>query len=226
MKLLRSAMALIVLTVFVTGCAHPLTMKNINSYKPGFVNSEFTNSTVGLNATTNTPEEERLIMAVANDLKKNGFKVTYPYYSNQTTNGSVDFFIKINTSSQFKGSGMNFFINWPGFLIWAPAIFGYSYTAKLDFDVDIIDNKHNTTLPRLAIPIELKIRHADINRTWTEISWLEFSVIAFIGGLCFISYDHSVTPLVIDSAENKLGSYVGSKIASSLVSVNSSYTNK
>lgn len=219
MKRFNSLMALILIGVFASGCAHPLTLENIGMYKSCFVSSEYTDSSVGLSAVTNSPEEERLVMAIANDLKKNGFRVTYPFYPNQSNTQNKDFTIKIATSSAYEGSGGNFLVNWPGFLIWAPALFGYRYTAKFNFDVDITDNKNNVSIPRLTFPIDLKIKHADINRTWTEVSWLEFSVIAFIGGIAFTSYDNSVTPLLLDASENKIANYVGSKIASTLVSV-------
>ncbi len=190
----------------------------MDSYKAGFLNSSPKNISVGISTSTTTPDEERFIVAVANALKRDGINVIYPFYSNEESLKTVDYVLKIATSSEFKGSGMNFLINWPGFLIFAPALFGYSYTANFNFDVDITDVKTNTTLPRINIPIEINFRHADMNRTWTEISWLEFSVIAFIGGICFIQYDKSVTPALMNSLEYKLGDYVESKIIAAVVS--------
>lgn len=37
-------------------------------------------------------------------------------------------------------------------------------------------------------------------------------MIALIGGIVFIQYDNSVTGIVLDQYENKLGDYVASKI--------------
>ncbi|MGE5309093.1 MAG: hypothetical protein ACM3OC_08415 [Deltaproteobacteria bacterium] len=217
MKWCKGIISLFLCLVFISGCAHPLTMENLGMYKPGFINSEYTNYAIGITAATNSPEEERMVMAIANNLKKDGFRVFYPYYPNSSNKQSVDFIARITTSSQYKGSGINFWVNWPGFIIFAPALFGYSYTVKLDFDIDITDTRTGSPLPRISLPIELRIKHADINRTWTEVSWLEFSVIAFIGGLCFMSYDNSVTPLMMDASENKLSDYIGSKIAGTVI---------
>ena len=214
----RMLSVLLCLVVVAAGCSHPLTLQNLSSYKAGFVNTARIKSIIGISATTNTPEEERLMMAVANAFKRDGVSVIYPFYTNEESLKKVDYILKIATSSEFKGSGMNFLINWPGFLIFAPALFGYSYTASFNFDADIIDVKKNRTLPRISLPIEIKFRHASTNRTWTEISWFEVSVIALIGGIVFVQYDESVTPVLMNSLEYKLGDYVESKLIAAVIS--------
>jgi hypothetical protein len=217
MNRFKPQLAMLLLIVVISGCAHPLTLKNLSNYKPIFINSEYANSTIGISVASSSPEEERLILATANSLKRDGFKVIYPFYQNEESKKSVDFIIKIAPSSEYQGSGINFLINWPGFIIFAPALFGYSYAVNFNFDVDIMDIKSNTEIPRVAIPINLLIKHADINRTWTEISWLEVSAIAFIGGIVFTGYDKSVTPMILDSYENKIGDYIASKIAAAVI---------
>lgn len=217
MKIFKLFLPILLLISVISGCAHPLTLQNISLYKPSFIGNESVGSTIGLSAVYSSPEEERLVLATANSFKTNGFKVIYPFFQNEENKKAVDFVVKMTTSSEFKGSGINFLINWPGFIIWAPALFGYSYNANFNFDVDIIDVKNNSETSRVTIPINLLIKHADINRTWTEISWIEVSVIAFIGGLVFTGYDNSVTPLLLNNYETKLGDYIATKIASTLI---------
>jgi hypothetical protein len=47
---------------------------------------------------------------------------------------------------------------------------------------------------------------------------LEWSVIAFIGGIVFTNYDKSVTPLLLDATEEKIADYVSSKIIAAIAS--------
>lgn len=210
--------ALFTVAVVSSGCSHTLEVKNMRLYKPDFVNLQGESIRVGLSTVTSTPEEERLVMAITNALKREGIKVTYPFYPNDENRSSVDYLVKLTCSSEYKGSGWNFLINWPGFLVWTPAWYGYKYKALYGFDADITDTRTNESLPRISSLIELDIRHADMGRTWTELSWLEFSVIAFIGGILFTRYDHDVTPMLVDHTEYKIGDYVASKIANSLIS--------
>ena len=215
---IHSVAAVLALALFAAGCSHTLEVKNMQLYKPAFVNLQGKSISVGVSAVTSTPEEERLVMAVVNTLKREGLKITYPFYPNDENRQSVDYLVKLTCSSEYKGSGWNFLINWPGFLIWTPAWHGYNYRALYGFDADITNTRTNESLPRISSPVHLELRHADMGRTWTEISWLEWSAIAFIGGIVFTRYDHDVTPLLLDHTEYKIGDYVGSKIASSLAS--------
>jgi hypothetical protein len=203
----------------LSSCAHSLDVKNLSLYKPDFINSQEQQIKVGVIGATNTPEEERLLLAAVNALKRDGFKVTYPFYAGEESRSTVDYIAKVSTSSEYKGSGWNFLINWPGFLVWTPAWHGYKYRALYTFDIDISHPATKTDLPRLSVPVDLDIRHADMNRTWTELSWLEYSVIAFVGGIIFTRYDKSLTPQLLLATESKIGDYMGSKIASNISAV-------
>lgn len=205
----------------LTGCSHALEVKNLDYYRPEFYDSPALNSSVGIVTSPSTPAGDRLLTATANGLKRNGFRVTYPFFLREDTRKSVDFIVKVTSSSQFKGSGWNFLINWPGFLIWTPAWHGYNYNANFRFDAEIVDTQSGTTenSTNVAIPVELDFRHAAMNRTWTEISWLEWGVIALIGGFVFIRYDKSVTPKLIDSVGEKIGDYVAGKITGTIISL-------
>lgn len=214
------------LTFWVTGCSHTLEVKNLYMYKPDFPDSQRFGSKIGLSASTNSIYEERLVTSVADSLKKNGFQVITPFYPSEQNNRSVDLIVNLVTSSQYEGSGWNFLVNWPGFLIWTPAWHGYNYGAKFGFDIAITDTKTNQTLPDLSIPMDLVIRHAAMNRTWTEISWLEWSAIAFIGGIVFTRYDKSVTPKLIEYIEDRVGDYVAGKITSAIASSDFTDTSK
>lgn len=201
----------------LSGCAHTLEVKNIDMYKAPFINSQHSDVKIGLIGVTSTPEEERLLTATANALKRDGFRVEYPFFLNDANRNTVDFVVKVKTSSEYRGNGWNFLINWPGFLVWAPAWHGYNYRVIYGFDVDITDVKTGNELPRISMPVDLDVRHADMNRTWTELSWLEWSAIAFVGGIIFTRYDTSVTPLLINAIETKIGDYTSSKIGSTLI---------
>ncbi len=61
-----------------------------------------------------------------------------------------------------------------------------------------------------------ELRHADINRTWTEVSWFEWGIIAFIGGIAFTQYDDNVSPLVADKIQEPIGDYIAQKIIKSI----------
>lgn len=192
------------------GCAHPLIIKNLDSYRAYGASSLDKPLKMGITTDANEPEQRRLLDGVASALGGYSAQVVMPYVANSQK--EVDVIANIYIQTEHKGSGWNFLINWPGFLIWTPAWHGYIYEVKYTINCTLTKGGSKEAIDQFRIPIALDVRHAAINRTWTEISWLEVSAIAFVGGLIFINYDESVTPLVSEKVENPLGKYIAQEI--------------
>jgi len=131
--------------------------------------------------------------------------VIYPY--SQAVEDQVNGLIDITVNPRYSGRVSNFFVNWPGFLIWAPALFGYDYNADIETNILItrLSDMHND---RINIPASFKFRQAALDRTWTEIGWLEVSLIPFIGGFVMTQYDPDVTDTFIKEVSPIFGEYV------------------
>lgn len=192
------------------GCSYPLAIHNLDSYYAYGVSSLDKPLKIGIATDANEPETRRLLDGVASALGGCNAQVTMPYQANSQK--EVDLVANIDIQTEHKGSGWNFLINWPGFLIFTPAWHGYMYEVKYKINCTLKKASTREIIDTFTIPIALDIRHASTNRTWTEISWLEVSVIAFVGGFVFINYDESVTPLVSDKVENPLGKYIAQEI--------------
>lgn len=145
-----------------------------------------------------------------NELKRYSDSVIWPYQPSAET--PVDILVHINIFPEYGGSGRNFFVNFPGFLIWAPAWAGYKYRVRYLFAVTLRDVRKNQSFDKFEIPISLDVRQAEFDRTWTEISWFEVGVIAFIGGIYFTGYDPDITPKVVDAAQGTIADYVAGEI--------------
>ena len=204
-------------SLVVSGCVHPLAVKNIGDYESYAPVSLDKQLVVGIRA--NGPShkpESKLISEAVNYLYKANVKPIYPYSSGAQGNNKVDVIAEFNLTSEYSGSGWNFLINFPGFLLFAPAWNGYVYKADYNFDCRLMKPGDNSLIEKWDVPIHLNIRHADLDRTWTEVSWLEVGIIAFVGGVCFIQYDDDVTPLVINQTRSTLGEYLSSQLVQHL----------
>jgi hypothetical protein len=129
-----------------------------------------------------------------------------------TSEKEVDVVVNIDVQTEHDGSGWNFLINFPGFLIFAPAWNGYIYEVKYTINVAIRKAGSKDVIDQFKLPLALDVRHASYNRTWTEVSWFEVGIIALVGGFVFIGYDDHVTPLVSDKVETPLGKYIAQDI--------------
>lgn len=199
---------------FLSGCTHPLTVKNIGMYQDFRYQALDKPIKLGIMTEATNPEDKQLVGNVADELMKHSVQPIMPYSG--TTQIPVDAVAKIDIMADHNGSGLNFLINWPGFLIFTPAWNGYIYEVNYKINVNLINPVTKNSIDQFTLPISLDIRHADYNRTWTELSWFEVSVIAFIGGIVFTSYDDSVTPLLVEKIGPTIGKYVAKEIINRL----------
>lgn len=205
----RLLVVILCVAALLSGCTHALEVKNrdnfsITSSAPG--RSEVS---VGVVTDNDIDNGKRLVDATVEALRFRLKSIIYPYSG---ADEKLDLIVMMKVESRHKGSGLNFLINWPGFLIWTPAWNGYIYEPSYDVRITIKDPVQGVILDTFNVPIKLDVRHADINRTWTEVSWLEVSLIALVGGIIFTEYDPKVTPLVEREMRQELGAYLAEKI--------------
>ena len=212
MKNMQSRVVTILLSVgFMVGCTHQLKIKNLNTYHS--TTSSLLNQPLRLGLKTDSTDVDgkKISKMTADALNRCNIQVATAFAPS-----SVDVIAAMRISSDYKGSGWNFLINFPGFLVWAPAWHGYNYTVSHNISVVLTDSKTGKTINTINVPVVLDIRHADIGRTWTEVSWLEFGIIAFVGGIVFIDYDNDVTPKVTEKAGPVIADYIAQEIAGCL----------
>lgn len=207
-EMLSAACCFVVL--IVCGCSHQLEVVNMASYRNVSLVRPKEQMKVGLNPATNKVASQKIVKGVRNALSEQGALTICPY--NKHGQSEVDYRAKISVASEYSGSGWNFLINWPGFLIFTPAWHGYIYYADYDVQVVLIDAHKDKTIDSFSVPAKFDIRQAEIDRTWTEVGWLEWGVIPLVGGVVFTSYDADITPELLRTIKQPLGDYIAHKI--------------
>ncbi len=198
--------------VFSAGCSHQLTVNNLRNYQNMQMQPLEKQLAIGIVPSTEDIHSQRLMKGIGTALGKYSAAVLLPYAPGNAK--KADVIAKIAIKPEYEGSGWNFLINFPGFLIWTPAWHGYNYNVSYQMEIMLTKASDNSKIDSFVIPVDLKVRHADINRTWTEISWFEVGAIALVGGVIFTQYDDGVTPLLVDKIEVPIGDYVAQEIVS------------
>lgn len=196
-----------------TGCAHQLNVKNLNMYRNTSLATLEKPMKIGIVAETSTMEGKRFVKAIADSLAKYNINATTAVMNNRS---NLDVVATISIDSEYKGSGWNFLIDWPGFLIFTPAWHGYVYEIDHNFTVLLANGSSGKKIDSFNIPVNFDIRHAAINRTWVELGWLEFGIIPFVGGIFHISYDSNVTPVAHEKVSPVIADYMAQEIADRL----------
>jgi hypothetical protein len=197
--------------VLLTGCAHQLTVLNLDDYHASGRVEVPRTSTIGVLEGDIDPSATVLFDGVAAGIARSGAQVLNPYRPG--SDKPADLIARIGIKAKYDGSGTNFWLNFPGFLIWAPAWNGYVYKADLAVHVELFKGADTkTAVDTFDIPVNLDIRHAEMDRTWMEVSWFEVGIIALVTGFIYTKYDTDVTPLLMREIERPIGDYIAHKI--------------
>ncbi|QHI70056.1 SHOCT domain-containing protein [Tichowtungia aerotolerans] len=198
----------------LTGCTHPLTVKNLNNYKNPSVIALQERLRLGIRPTAPDLQGHRLIHQVSRDLLKYNAESSTAVDDDNTY---IDVIADISIVPEYKGSGWNFWVDFPGFLIWTPAWHGYNYQANYDIDVRLNDAKTGKLINTIFVPVRLDVKHADISRTWTTgAGYPTLGLAPLIGGLVTMNYDPTVTPLVNQEVDPIVSDYIAQQIALTL----------
>lgn len=212
--MVRTVIILLVLGSFLTGCSHSMRITNLDEFKSTPTVAPRQAIKIGVTSSQiSDPNNGKYVSSVVEALQRNSGieRVIYPYNSAQHKD-LTDAVVDLAVHPYYDGKGSNFFVNFPGFLIFAPAIWGYGYTADLNTEAVITFKGGN--FQKLSIPARYEFRQAEIDRTWTEIGWLEVGIIPLIGGIVFTSYDEDITSEFIRNVSPSYGSYIAGKTAS------------
>jgi hypothetical protein len=202
--------ATLVALAFAVGCSHPLQVTNIRSYQSLTLTSLDRPCTVGIVPLTDDFEGRRLIRNVGSALAQESATVVLPYQPKSAE--KPDVVVRIAIYPEYCGSNQNFLVTWPGFVVWAPAWHGYAYRADFSASVRLSKGTDDSPVEEWKIPVKLDIRHAEIDRSWTEIGWLTTGAIPFAAAFWFVEYDHDVTAPLMDKVERPVGEYIARQI--------------
>lgn len=180
-------LSLFIIAIALSACSHPLKVKNANMYSCSIKLGECESKpTLAILPYSGKADDLFYFNALVNRLNSDpSFESVRTNYipSQQSEKNQPDLILTISPISEYRSSGWNFFINWPGFLIFTPAWNGYIYYADIKTTINIKD-RNGVELAELVLPISYDVRQAEFDRTvWTGVTWLEYSVLAFIGGI-------------------------------------------
>jgi hypothetical protein len=197
----------------VFGCTHPLTVDNFPSAAAVASTTTPRLFVVGLVNQTGAALSDEYIAAVATALPEQPVvsQVVYPYVKGS----AADVVAYLEVNPEYKGAGSNFWVNFPGFLVWAPAWNGYKYYANPHTQVRLT-SATGAPLGETSWDYEYQFHQADMGRTWTEISWLEAGIIALVGGAVFTRYDQDQSAPFAQAVSQNYGRMVASTIGQAL----------
>jgi hypothetical protein len=171
------------------GCTHALQVKNLEAYATPLKlgGGRVEKPDVAFLAFSGRPDDlwffNALVERLSQDPALGDVRTDYVPRLGERAGIRPDLILEIRPLVDYRSSGWNFLINWPGFLIFTPAWNGYVYHADIMTEV-VFKDQDGSNLDQMQIPVSYSLRHADMDRTiWTGLTWLEVSLLAFGGGI-------------------------------------------
>ena len=211
-----SFIVFILIIQFFIGCSHSLTVTNEDEYYASSPMISKENLELGI-LPPQTLEEERLVEEIIDNLRSNGnIKVKYPY--SMGSGHSVDYLVDFRIQRENKGSPMNFFISFPGYIIFTPWWNGYKYSTDIMTKVNFFDFKTSEVLLNRSFETLYECKHSEFDRTWTQgLDWiLTYGIASLIGGLYYTSYDDDISTEFNKKIAPNYGKYISRKLMSSI----------
>jgi hypothetical protein len=128
-----------------------------------------------------------------------------------------DVVVSIETRARYRGSGWNFPITWPGFVLFTHAWNGYFYYADVHADIQIHDPVTREVVDHSRLDVTYSMRHCDFDRGVVASSgwWtapVTFTASALLAGLVFTRYDEDATRPFHNRIRKPFGNYVAEQV--------------
>jgi len=122
-----------------------------------------------------------------------------------------DVVLRITPNVEYKGSGWNFPITFPGFLVFAHAWNGYLYSADVHTEIEVIDPRTEDVFQHVEASTRYSMRHTNYARGfWSGSGWWMpgWGATALVSGLFFTSYSESATDPFLEEVQRPYGEYI------------------
>ena len=202
-----------VLAALLCGCSHDLEIRDLDRFSERVMDASQAGLSVGLALDSSDLDDEILAQEVASALQRQArYHVTYP----ATDFTRADVFIRMTLVEQEKtGSVGNFFVCFPGFLLFTHAWLGYAYHSTLTVRCDLVAAVTGEHIGTIEVPIGLDMRQAELDRTWANgfLGWYYAGIPCFINGFFCVPYDPDLDPVLRREVFPILGAHVASQIS-------------
>lgn len=131
-----------------------------------------------------------------------------------------DCVVEIRPSAEYSGSGKNFFITFPGFLVFAHAWNGFIYHNEITTQLKFHSPRDGSELRRREIVTNYELHHCDFGRGfWASSGWFTpgYGIFTVLPATYMLTYDSDATAAFHELLREPYGGYVAEMLVRDLV---------
>jgi len=207
---MKKVILFVLIAAFMAGCSHPLEIINQDSFnsspvKPG------KRVKIGF-----LPTEDRLLNSVIEETSLNATVEVAKKNYQTASGGDVDYVSGLSKDMKFRSNGGNFFITFPGFIVFTHAWLGYKYYIDIDTHSAILDPSGKVlNESNIVTPYEIRYTSFARGTAASLVGWLTpgWGLLNVIPGAMFASsYDNRATPEFIEKVAPSYRAFVSSSV--------------
>jgi hypothetical protein len=208
-------MAAVVAVMPLVGCTHSMKVRNIDEFKLSAHTGR--RHIVRLDTSSNGSIAEYGLM-IRDGLTRHISVEKVVLSSEPLYDLKPDVQVHTAVGATYKGSGWNFPITFPGFLVFSHAWNGYVYKANLVTRIDVTDSATGKSTTR-TLTTNYDLRHCDFGRGfWSSSGWWMpgWGATSLLSGFFMVTYDNDATPLFETAVSTAYGDYVANHVVEML----------
>ncbi len=200
------------LTAGSSACTHTMQVKNLNEYSKSASLSRHMSFDLVDNSIS--PDEHEYFEFIHEALATRPDVTKVVVASPSATDTPADVRVKIEVRPKYNGSGWNFPITFPGFVVFAHAWNGFVYSADLATDVDLsLAGAAESTHQEFDTHYDM--RHCDFWRgALASSGWYTpgFGGLNLLWGIILTEYDNDATPPFRKEVRSAYGQFIANSI--------------
>ncbi len=211
----RVKLELIAVTFAVSalGCTHTMEVRNLNQYSlsstaPRSLRLSFDRLPVDEASRT-------LAAAVKDGLAAHSSVERVAVVGETPPDFQPDYVVTVHPKTQFDGSGWNYLVAFPGFLIFTHAWNGYVYSAQTTTEIEIRRPGMQDLVASRTVETDWNLRHCDFGRgAWTSSGWYTpfYGGLNLVVGFFMIQYDDGATAPFTTTVHDPYGKYIANHV--------------
>lgn len=220
---MKKLMIFQLLASLIIGCSYPLEITN----RPPTSSVMKPTKAVKIGI---LPSEDPLINAAIEEISLNSAVASAKKGYQIGSGVDVDYVSGLSQNMKFTASGQNFWITFPGFILFTHSWLGYKYYIDIDTQSKILDPS-GKVLNEASIVTPYEIRYTSFARGSAAalVGWIVpgFGLFDIIPGAMFASdYDQRATPEFIEKVKPSYKAFVANKVLEQIAGVQGKASNK
>ncbi len=201
---------LVLLVGVLAGCTHPLRVLNADQFRHVAMAPQSLRVLIEVKGST---EDAPLVFAARDALSVHSSVERVAVAGEAPSDFEPTATVSILPTTNYVGSGWNYPITFPGFLVFAHAWNGFLYEASVETEIELLGAGGGVT--RRTLQTDYQMRFCDTDRgILTSSGWYSpgWGALNIVFGFFNVGYDEDATPLFLKEVREGYGEFIAAHI--------------